>query len=166
MARKIESAVIVGKPQRRRLSRRWLMVIFVCTILVAGGVLNGFMRHQQSLDKARNDAVTQAVNFLDPSYTPKLAAVVPQIKQQLGYDSDADCLYVLTTYYINISDNKNTKLYYDKLAAVYDPAKGYKNAQLRRVAQTPASLKPTVTFIENQAKEAARNTFGIPGVVN
>jgi hypothetical protein len=86
----------------------------------------------------------------------KVAELEPEaqaIERIAGYDQDANCLYVVLTYYINISDGPKARELYDKLAAVYNPNEGYETV-IRDVTKSPEELRPTVEFVE---KEAARS---------
>jgi hypothetical protein len=85
----------------------------------------------------------------------KVAELEPQaqaIEQIAGYDQDVNCLYVVLTYYINTSDAPKARELYNKLAAAYNPNEGYETV-IRDVTKTPEELGPTITFLENQAKQ-------------
>lgn len=90
--------------------------------------------------------------LLDPKKISELHAVVDEIEAIPGYDQDANCLYVTLTYYINTSDAVKSREVYDKLANVYDPQEGYETI-IVDTAQKPEELKPTVEFLEEQAKQ-------------
>jgi hypothetical protein len=136
--------------------------IAVAIIIVVLAVLGlNKQAHQRSINKAQDALVTQAAALLDPLYTLKLAPIVTQIAEQPDYASSADCLYVLTQYYVNIGDATNSQKYYDMLTNVYKPQKGYANADLKAVARTPDDLQATITFVKDQASQAQQNSNSI-----
>jgi multidrug efflux pump subunit AcrB len=160
MAQASTTAVTVGNGVRRPLVRRVVLLIASLCLIVAAMILIALIRHQQTSDRARAALVTQASADLDLENTNKLAQIVSQIKQQPGYQRDADSLYIITIYYLNTGDSANARLYYDKLASVYDAQKGYKNAALKH-ARSLQSLKSSVEFLASSLQEAATNSNNI-----
>lgn len=147
----------------RKWASRWVVFITIgCIILFAAVLLLANLQRQHSEIQARDKLVTQAAPYLKSDSASRLVGIVTQIKQQPGYEHDPNCLYVLTVYYINISDPANTKTYDDMLTRTYDTKKGYSNELLKQVAKSPQDLQPQVNFIESQTKEINQNFFGVP----
>ncbi len=155
MARKKESVVMVGDTRRKRLGRKQIaLLLMVAIILVAGGLIGGVLwrnrNHSVMLESQREALVTQAVPYLSPEDLAKLAPIAAKIKQQPGYATDVDCMYVLTTYYLNATDAANAKTYYTALLKLYETKAGYTNPLLKG-AETPTQLKSYYTLVQQQA---------------
>ncbi len=147
--------------QKENRKKVLLKASVVVVVLIAGTLLVSLIAHNHANAQKRDDLVSQAVPLLTSYHIDELATVVAQIKQQPGYAKDVDCLYVLTTYYINASDVTNAKLYYSELSKVYNQKTGYRNAGLKD-ANTPEQLSSRVSFIEKQASEESLHFIGIP----
>ena len=132
---------------------RWYVVVLAVVIVAAALAVVLMVRHTRTDKYATQRAalVSQAVDVLDPLFNKDLAPIVKNLQGLPGYDKDPDSLYVITQYYINNSDGKNVKTYYDKLVKAY--GKGYSNPKLQH-APSPADLKAQVEFIENQGGHA------------
>lgn len=109
----------------------------------------------QMLEAAKPNIKSTKIN------TEKLEPQVAEIEQIPGYDTDPNCLYVTTTYYISISDAQKARENYDKLAVVYDKSEGFETV-ISDVTLSPEELKGSVEFLENQKSEVEQNALGVP----
>jgi|GEM_PF-1678865 len=103
----------------------------------------------------------EAKPLLDPKKVQELSKVVARIQEVSGYKQDPDLLYVVLTYYINLSDAANARKYYDLLAEVYQPGVGY-DPILGSQTLKPEELKVTVMFLEQQNESLKANFGGVP----
>lgn len=158
----------------RNKSKLPLVVLGVLVlIMVVGGAV--WYKHHADKKTATNDLSAQCANmyangFLEvkgqalvPVGPSKIKPMVDKIKLLKGYDANPNCLYVLTTYYISISDSANARLYYDKLNAVYKPSVGYYSS-INLFAKKPSVLKTEVEFVEQQAAALKKNALYGPTV--
>lgn len=99
--------------------------------------------------------LSAAKSKLAPSKVVELRHTIDSIVKLPGYDKDVNCLYVITQYYINISDYRNSKQYYSKLAALYNSDTGYSPA-ISDVAKDPKTIKPIINFLEKQDAAARK----------
>jgi type II secretory pathway pseudopilin PulG len=163
------------KVKRPHISRRMLIIVLICLIVFAAAAAAYFVynsRHKKAVKQASVSAQCSEL-YLNGYYTPTDKGLVVNSKRDLkplvtkiqalpGYDTDANCLVVVVEYYINLSDAKNSKLYYDKLTTAY-AAKGYV-AVLKPIARTPTQLKPIVEFLQLQLEESKKNMLYGPKV--
>jgi hypothetical protein len=158
-----EGVVISGGQKSN--SKKVFIIAGILTVVVVAAVIVSIshVRHQHSIANQREAIVTQGAALLNPADVQQLTPVVAQIKQQPGYATDPNALYILTVYYINLTDATNTKAYYAQLSKAYNPQKGYTNLALKKAARSPQDLKSSVTYVENQVIETQQNFVGIPG---
>jgi hypothetical protein len=154
------NTTVVSSTDKARSKRIVVYVIIALIILCA--ILVPVLHQRNSADK-RQKLVSQAAPYLDPLAVDKLSPLIKQITTQQGYDHDASSLYVLTKYYVEISDAKNAQKYYDMLVKAYNPTSGYANSSLKDKALSPAQLKPLISVVQQQSTEAQNNFYGSPG---
>ena len=140
--------------------KRPLILISVVLVIVGGvGFAARHAINRQSsqpkapnacTSKAANGVLAQAAQSLGPDKVKELGESVNKIKTLKKYDQDPNCLAVLTIYFINISDAKNARTYYEQLNKLYQPT-SY-DAVLGGKVPAPALMKRTVEFLEAQTK--------------
>lgn len=115
-------------------------ICIVVLVLVAAAAIfswHWYAQHHQAQQTAEQQAKTrliaQAASVLNPQDSAKLKPIVKQIEKQPRHNQDADYLYVLTTYYVNISDKQTAEKDLTALKAAYKPSVGYA-APLRPIA--------------------------------
>jgi hypothetical protein len=126
----------------------------VVLLLVAGAVAIYFAGREPEkpiVYGCPTSVLQKASAKLDPTKVEELEPIVHEIKHLPKYDQDANCLYVLITYYINISDASAAADTLAKLKLVYDPTKGYDPRLTRSRDQSPEHLQPIVDFLQQQA---------------
>ncbi len=105
-------------------------------------------------------AILRSANAnLDPTKVVSLEPIVNQIKQTKGYDKDANCLYVVTAYFVNISDADNAQKSLDSLTEVYDASKGF-GTDLKPTGLGYQTLVGDVAFLHENAKQSTDNARG------
>lgn len=85
--------------------------------------------------------------------TNQLVATVKQIQDTPGHETDPNCLYVLTKYYIDVTDADNASKYYKLLDKVYNSELGFDPA-LGKAVLSMSQLKSQVTFIQQLTNNA------------
>lgn len=100
-----------------------------------------------------------ASSFLAPEKVAQLNTIAMKIQKLRGYDKDVNCLYVLTTYYINAGDLQNSQLFMAKLNKVYDPKIGF-SFELRTEGRDKKYLSEGVSFLELYTKQNSNNARG------
>lgn len=85
------------------------------------------------------------------------------ITQVDGYDTDTGCLYLLVSYSLKSGDSIKARVYYDKLAAVYQPQRGFEGAPAVGYSRLEA-IKSELEWREQGREQAKQNdkAFGMP----
>ncbi len=115
----------VQKPHNKKLI---LLVVVFLILLAAAGYF--WYTKQQSAKTAKNpvcaeDLLHQAEPLLDSSKREQLKPLVDNIKSKKNYDKDANCLYIVVTYHVNMAEGKNARKYFEQLKQIYDPNKRF-----------------------------------------
>ena len=151
------AGVVVSQPAARRLSaNRKLIAIAVVALLLCVGVATALLLANSNPINTTTTStcpatlLKQAKPLLTTETNPiQLSKLVATIKKVKGYDRDASCLYIVTTYYISISDAQNASTYYAKLAQVYRANVGY-DSNLKGATMPLSTLKAQVNFLQQQ----------------
>lgn len=98
------------------------------------------------------ELVREARSALMPSEVDRLQPVAQQMEASDGYDNDPNCVYVVLTYYINVSDGEKATQLYNRLVQVYNPDEGYDESIASR-AQSPEEVRSTVEFLQSTAED-------------
>lgn len=115
------------------------------------------MRAQSCSDQTLRDAR----GAFNAAQVDQLSKTVGHIEKNVEYKDDPNCLYVLVTYYINISDSEKAAAHYAQLEKAYDPETGYSSV-IADVARKPGQLKPTVDLLKETADDF-HGSFGGTG---
>ncbi len=110
-------------------------------------------------DKSADGILGKAAPALAQSQAAKLQPVVEKIKTLKDYNRDPNCLAVITTYYVNISDAKNARTNYDLLIKVYQPNKGY-DPVIANGVSSPAAYKANIDFLDKQIEQTKKPNNG------
>jgi len=142
---------------------KWPLVLILLIVLAAVAGVSFYAVHKHAEHngvstntKCPDDLLSQASGLLngDPA---ALQPVVAKIRANNGYDQDANCLNVVTTYYVRTGDADNAQKSYDRLVKVYDPGKGF-SPKLGGNAYTMDSLQKGVNFVKTSSVELQQNT--------
>lgn len=141
-----------GRPWPGPTGNRKTLLLVVALLVVAGSYMlyRGWKAGQKPVVAAltcSDTIINKGASSVEASQVERLEPVANQIKQIPNLD-DPDCLYLLTIYYVNMSDPDNAAASFKKLQKAYDPKVGYDRA-LESVARTPKDLKRTVVFLQN-----------------
>lgn len=139
-------------------SRRKRLTVFAVVSLVALVVAGGlyvYFSHQsdRQVSVCTNTQLQESSNAINSNETSQLVGTVRDIQQKPGYDSDVNCLYIVTQYHIGITDPANARKYFDMLQKQYNPEVGYAPALGDKVA-TPDKLLQAVILVEAISKDA------------
>lgn len=155
-------------------ARFWAITIVI--LILAGGIFVVYKSQQDKIKKPTDErgvktncseqtteactVLKEAVALLDPGKVKELSVVVDKINKIKGYDKDPNLLYVILTYYINLSDGGNSRKTYDLLKNIYKENVGYDSLLVN--AKKPVDLEPIVVFLEKQSAEVKKNSFTVP----
>jgi len=136
------------------LGRRQKLLLGGLIVLALAGLIVFLSRANDKPPAASGPAcsaelVKKASTVLEPERVGFLEPMVTEIKQQPLYEQDPNCLYILTTYYINVSDTAAAGDSLDKLDKVYDKSTGYDSA-IAKDAKPPEALRTVVDFLKTQ----------------
>ena len=157
-----------------RLNKRIILVVIAIVLLLVAALLILLKQDSKELNEVEPVVVScaedpttetclalkEAAELIDPSKVKELSTVVEKIKNITGYENDPNLLYVLLTYYLNISDGTNAKKYYDLLVSAYKSEVGY-DPILTNVINLD-ELERIVKFLENSSTEAKKNSYTVP----
>ncbi len=87
-------------------------------VIILGGVFYFWQNNSQKDQVACSDDLLTRAKLAQQS-PEEFQDVAREIEDQRGYDEDPNCLYVLTTYYISVSDTANARTNLENLQAVY-----------------------------------------------
>lgn len=115
----------VQKPHNKKLIL--FIVVFLILLATAGYF---WYTKQQAAKTAKNpvcneDLLQRAGLLLDSTKREDLKPIVNEIQKKKNYEKDANCLYVVVTYYANVADGKNARANFEKLKRIYDPNKRF-----------------------------------------
>jgi len=179
-----EPATLAGHHDRLNKRQLLLVSLLLVTILGATGVylLQSEKREADStLDsntsaQMNDDSVISAIDsvcsedlmleankYMPPGNNQELKSIVDSIFELEGYEKDPNCLIVITTYYVNLSDPLNTRKYYEELNKVFNQNIGY-SPIIAANSLTPEQLKSVVDFLEQQSEQIKANRIYGPAV--
>ena len=131
-------------------------------VLALGGLSWGYWNYLRPIsgkDVCKPAVLQEASTLLNPEQVTQLEATAQKIKTLRGYDKDVNCLYVLTTYYINTGDLDNSQLYLGKLNDIYVSGKGFSPA-LKIGNRDKQFLTDGVKFLKLFAEQTSSNARG------
>ena len=161
-------------PNLNQSARFWAITIVI--LILVCGIFVFYNTQQDNTRKPTDDrgaktncseqtteactVLKEAVALLDPGKVKELSVIVEKIIKIKGYDKDPNLLYVILTYYINLSDGGNSRKTYDSLKNIYNENVGYDS--LLENAKKPVDLEPIVVFLEKRAGEVEKNSYTVP----
>ena len=160
---------------RRQIFKFKIVLIFIVAAIIGLGVyfykddLVGIVQKsdntehtcQNPASEKCHEILNNSVKALNDNNIKKQAEIVEQIKKEPNYTKEPNYMFVVTRYYINIGDPKNSKANYEKLNEAYSKEEGY-NKIIRSIAATPGDLQLMIKYLEQQADQAQKNFYGVP----
>lgn len=148
--------VVTHKPIKRKRNHKALIFVSVGLLILA--IIAASYYYYSNRTKSSSSVCTvsqleEAGTKINANQTSQLVGVVRDIQATPGYDSDASCLYVVTQYYIGITNGEEARKYYDLLLKAYDPEVGY-SPSLGEETASPDKMAGPVVFVEKLTKEA------------
>lgn len=161
-------------PNLNKSARFWATTIII--FVLACGIFVIYKSQQDKLKKTTDglgvktncsvqttescSVLKEAVYLLDPSKVKELSVVVDKIKNISGYDKNPNLLYVILTFYINLSDGENAKKTYELLNNSYKTDVGYDPLLVN--AKKPAELESIINFLQKLSADVKKNSFTVP----
>ena len=155
----------VKKGKNRLYKRRGALLksLFIVLVLVGGLAYWGFYRQTHKYSSAFDECngkssspiYSKAASLMSPTASGSLKVVVDNMKIMKNSEKDPSCLYAQVTYYLNIGDTPNAKIYFDKLKKVYNPKKGF--VKTLRVSNDLSVLEAKVVYAEKLYSESLKN---------
>jgi hypothetical protein len=153
------NGTIVGRGKKSFLHRYKKMILIILSILIlivvscCVGYLVWQSKEDESSGVCSNSVLEQAGKKISSNNTNQLVSTVKQIQSTPGHDTDSSCLYILTKYYIDITDADNAQKYYKLLVKAYNPELGY-NSALGAGTLSPDQLESQVEFVKQLTENA------------
>lgn len=158
------SSVTVGTVGRSKFSlgkiktinRKKKIILVLAAFLAVAGLYSLFRAVTNDDGKkvvvvCRGELLIKAADVLNDSKVAALEPIVQEVQALPNYDQDPNCLNIVTTFYIHISDYKNARSQLDKLEKVYDDDTGF-SSKLGNDAKTMIVMRLNVEFLGEQAK--------------
>lgn len=150
------SNVVVGEqPPSHKLAIP--IILAVVAVVILAGAAGGWYFVQKGNDSTTltcpNSIMSEAVPILGSTTTDLTTrgALVDKILTTDNYSSEPNCLAILTSYYIDVSDVDQAKYYNDLLAQNYNESTGYQSP-ISGYLLPPAGYSEQITFLEKQAE--------------
>lgn len=157
--------LVVMSLERPRYRRKLFgYLLLVLAIIIVGAIL---VLVQRAHDKKKSTAIVAtntcstkaAGNLLQQAQIPifgteqpQLLQIVKKIKTLPGYQYDPNCLYVLTTFYVNTGLAKEAEQYMNDFNQVYN-RKDYISSKLGPNAPAPATLRARVAALQKTQQQ-------------
>ena len=165
----------VSSVHNQSVVRKKILAAVAAVILLAGLALLGLasFRSTQTPDQqaaatgcqdtSENGVLAEASKLLDARKSGELKPVVAKIQAIKDYDKDPNCMNVVVTYYINISDLNNARTNLEKLEKVYDMSQGFSTVLGPNVKKIEV-LREDVAFLARQEELFRKNIKHSPGI--
>lgn len=149
---------------RRKLDRSLLVVLSIVALILVITAMFGVAARRQTNKNKRSaintkcpDALLKEASGLLSDTPQKIQPVITKIQANNGYDTDVNCLNIVTTYYISIGDIENSVKYLTQLNAIYNPAKGFDRLMGTNI-KDQKTLQNEVEFMQQAQKQFQTNS--------
>jgi hypothetical protein len=163
VAHKTERHLAPLAPRPSLFRRRNLIIGGIVAVLVLAGatalVINQVNSAHRTALKQRDSLVDASVQHLEPQDSSKLYTIVKDLLANNTAADDPSSLYVVASYYVNISDSSNAERYIAKLEKLKPSPSDYRES-IRGYVETRnvKTLKSDVAFAKSQGEETRKNT--------
>lgn len=141
------------------------LVIIICSAYLLSRNLNTQTKTNQLVCADQNyDLLESASNVMANDKTNELKIIVDKIQSLSDYQMDPNCLYVITNYYINISNPEKARENFDKLVIVYNPEIEFVPIFSTMHFKNKDLLKSTIEFLEKSRTDLEKNALFGPAV--
>lgn len=145
--------------------RKRLIAGGLAVLLIAGGIILYQITFHQPEERARAKAcaaplLKQAGKVTSPSNRTELGNIIEKVQAKPDYKQDADCMFLVTIYYVNMQDAKKAKQSLAEFKEVYDASKGVDPLLLGGYYNDVAKLESSVQYLSQLSGEAAKNVRG------
>lgn len=133
--------------------KKSIFILIVAVAFLGVGIVSWFLYPKDNAGPACSDeTITQAADYINNNKLPELRDLSDKIVTTKDYDKDVNCLYIVTTRYIEVGDAENSRKYYDLLASIYDSEAGYSKL-FGDTTNDPDQIRQTVEFFEQKASK-------------
>ncbi len=136
-------------------------LVLACVLVVAGGEWQYKQKSLSTDDVCTNNKtiMSKAAKAITDARASDLKDVADKVKMLENYDKDPNCLNIVATYYINISNYTDAKATVDKLVLVYDQQKGF-SKDLGPKAYNLIALQQNVNALKQTHENFSKNIRG------
>ena len=143
------------------INRLWKIVAIAILLIVVASVVVYRYYTRPGIVVCNANIINRTAPYINSTPTQNSIKAINKIQRLENFSKDVNCLYILVNHYINVSDAENSRLYYDKLEAVYNPLIGYSEL-FGKETKNPKTLEPIIKFLEKQSKLTEDNIQSSP----
>lgn len=140
-----------------------IITVGIVFVILAAVVLVQYNTYKSKLDcnkKYCQQILTQAAAAFTANDVTEQRKIVNRVTHIFRYDTQPNYMYVVTQYYINLSDSVNARKSYNKLMVVYNSNKGF-SKNFGSYVLTTDQLKQSVEFLEKKESTDKANFGGV-----
>lgn len=154
---------VVGDMQKglQLSSKKLLLVALIIVLIISGVGAYLYIKNRQAstkLSSVCSESVITRQTGIDLTST-SVAGLKPTVDKilQTNYQNDPSCLFILTKYYVGVSDPVNARPAYDQLTKLYTSNDVY-DANIQDAAASPQQFKQTLELLEKERQEIDRTS--------
>lgn len=162
MAGEKEQSKTIKMPLRIRYKRRIKVLLILLGLLLIAGAGYLWIWPLVNVKPACSDEVIkQASVLLDRPHKEQLKPIADNTQKLKNFKKDPNCLYIVTTYYINVEDPTNARRFFESLKKVYNPQKGL-SPKFGDIVKSLAGIELEVEFVEKVVQEREHDVRSVP----
>lgn len=135
---------------------RWVAVsvpafVALAAVVVLAAAVGRFVNPYSSHPPGQvcsGELLQQAALAMAPEGSGRLKDIAGTIQKLPGYQQDPNCMYVVTSYYVDSSNAKDAQTAMKQLSAVYKPKDGFDGALVSPYARSYKDLQSSVAFLQ------------------
>lgn len=143
------------------INRLWKIGAIAVLLLVVASVVAYRYYTRSGIVVCNANIINQTAPYINSTPTQDSIKAINKIQKLDNMSNDVNCLYILVNHFINVGDAEKSRVYYDKLEAVYNPLIGYSEL-FGEETKSPKNLEPIIEFLEKQSKLTEDNIQSSP----
>lgn len=143
------------------INRLWKIVAIAILLIVAASLVVYRYYTRPGIVVCNANIINRTAPYINSTPTQNSIKAINKIQRLENFSKDVNCLYILVNHYINVGDAEKSRIYYDKLEAVYNPLTGYSEL-FGEETKSPKNLEPIIKFLEKQSKLTEDNIQSSP----